>query len=217
MRSTEIRAARSTRYSRLSTRTVGAQTVQDLVHWTKGLDHGLNAHQITKLLWALQKQGYVKFTEHSRDIVKIELTTLAVARDLWPHERKAKAPVERGQNRPTQAQGTVQGPEYKVPEPPRYAAPPPPAQNAKSSTDVESDNARKRMETQGDVMEAQVSAADTHTQYLKEMATPYANSPGTATSRQRTLRFLQDVIRDLPENPARGIGSPIPPFETRWA
>lgn len=168
-----------------------AQTVGDLVHWTKGLDHGLNTREITRLLWALQKMGYVKFIERSHDIVKIELTPLA-AKDLWPHERKAKAPVEK-LNRPTKPK-VVPSPEYVVPEPPRYATPEPPAQNVKTFTDVES----TRKKAQGEVMEAQVMEPDTHTQYLKEMAIPYANSPGTATSRQRVLRFLRDVIATIP-------------------
>ena len=188
-----------------------AQTVQDLVHWTKGLDNGLNAREITKLLWALQKLGLVKFIERSHDIVKIELTTKAVA-EFWPQERKPKAKVERVVEAPRPPK-IIPSPEYVVPEPPRYATPEPPAQNVKTFTDVES---ATRKNTQGEDMEAQVMEPDTHTQYLKEMAIPYANSPGTATSRQRVLRFLRDVIATIPgSSESNWFRTPI--FARRWA
>lgn len=172
-----------------------AQTVGDLVHWTKGLDHGLNVREITRLLWALQKMGYVRFTErhagNATELTKINLTPLAV-KDIWPLERKQREPVEKI-DKPRKPK-IVPATEYKVPEPPRYAAPEPPAQNTKSSTDVESGGNPVVVHE----VDMQVHATDTHTQYLSEMAVPYKNSPGTATSRQRVLRFLRDVITTIP-------------------
>jgi hypothetical protein len=174
-----------------------AQDVSTLVDWTKGMDHGLNPVETTKLLWALQKQSLVRFKErrvgHSKYLYKIELTTqgTALMRERFPAPVR-KAPVERF-NTPTKPQ-VVPAPAYEVPAEPRYSAPPPPPQNTKSFTDEERTDASagKSAEVQGREREV-----DTHTQYRPEGRTnlyPNSKGAGGVVSMERSMRGVEALL-----------------------
>ena len=163
-----------------------APDVRTLVVWTKGMDHGMNVKTMTKALWAMQKQQLVGFAERHGELFKIRMTDIA-ASTFYGREKRRKEPVERVVEAPRKPR-IIPTPEYKVPEPPRYASPPPPAQNVKSFTDENTASAARQGK---DVV------VDTHTQYQPEVKfNIYPDKPKSRAgqiSQRVAARFLDGL------------------------